>query len=53
VAKLAAKTPDITPATIATKLNISERTARRHLSAIRTDTEPVNGHPVPDLINAS
>jgi hypothetical protein len=39
VARLAAKTPDITSAAVATQLGISERTALRHLTAIRAATE--------------
>lgn len=38
VGRLVAKTPDITPAAVATRLSISERTALRHLTAIREDT---------------
>jgi hypothetical protein len=47
VAKLVAKDPAIDAATVAKRLSVSERTARRHLAATRPAT-PVNGH-VPDL----
>jgi hypothetical protein len=46
-----AKDPDITPATVAAKLgDISERTARRHLSDLKrqADAAPRNGR-VPEL----
>ncbi len=43
VAKLVAKFPDIDAATVAAKLPISERTARRHLAAIVAD----NARPFP------
>jgi hypothetical protein len=38
VARLVAKTPDITSVAVAAQLAISERQALRHLTAIRTDT---------------
>lgn len=54
VAKVAARKPDATAATIAAAVGISERSARRYLAAIRaangtattTATERVNGIPV-------
>jgi hypothetical protein len=47
VAKLVAKTPDMDVATIAAKLSISDRTARRHLTAIKTVTNPDGAGPQP------
>jgi hypothetical protein len=48
VAKLVAKTPDIDAVTIADKLRISDRTARRHLADIKAATKPDSGTPNDD-----
>ncbi len=61
VARAAARMPDAPVDKIAAKTGLSQRTVRRHLAALTVDaspdktpnTQPVNGAPVPDFIDAN
>jgi HTH domain len=55
IARLAARSPQLSPEEIAAKAGVSTRTVRRHLAALNTGTaepaaERVNGTPMPDLM---